>query len=77
MAKALKLVLLHFLALWETSPEPFRLLTIKEAAEVLCVNPETVKSLIRRSELPARKVGGRWRISESVLAKWLEGLNKL
>jgi excisionase family DNA binding protein len=61
----------------ETDREPLRLLTIKEAAEVLRVNPRTVKSMIRRSELPARKVGSRWRISESGLAKWLEGRNGL
>ena len=57
--------------------EPLRLLTIKEAAEVLRVNPRTVKSMIRRSELPARKVGSRWRVSESGLAKWIQGLNEL
>jgi excisionase family DNA binding protein len=67
---------------WMTSPmesnvEAVRFLTVKEAAEVLRLNPRTVKAMIRRNELPAFKVGSRWRFRESQLTKWLEGLNEL
>ena len=67
---------------WMTSPmesnvQVVRFLTVKEAAEVLRLNPRTVKAMIRRNELPAFKVGSRWRFRESQLTKWLEGLNEL
>jgi len=67
---------------WMTSPmesnvQVVRFLTVKEAAEVLRLNPRTVKAMIRRNELPAFKVGSRWRFRESQLTKWLEGINEL
>jgi excisionase family DNA binding protein len=32
--------------------------------------------MINRKDLPAFKVGGQWRIYETALAKWLEGLHE-
>jgi len=32
--------------------------------------------MIQRKELSAFKVGGQWRLRESELATWLEGLNE-
>ena len=39
-----------------------KLLSIKEVAELLSVHPRTVNRMINRGELPAVKVGNRWRI---------------
>jgi excisionase family DNA binding protein len=62
----------------ENELEPLRLLSIKEAAEVLRVHPRTVKTMIRRNELPAFKVRSQWRLRESELARrLLEGVNEL
>lgn len=40
-------------------PVPY--LTLAEVADVLRLNPRTVRELVRRRELPGRIVGGRWR----------------
>ena len=51
--------------------EEDRLLTIKEVAEYLRVDPKTVRRLIEDGELAAHKIGRQWRISESDLKKYL------
>jgi excisionase family DNA binding protein len=61
----------------ENNIDPFTLLTLKEAAEVLRVSTRTVHRMVGGKELPAFKVGGQWRLRESELQKWLEGLNEL
>lgn len=43
------------------------MLTVHEAAERLSVHPETIRRLIRRGELNAKKVGAVYRISEDDL----------
>ena len=61
----------------ENTIDPLSLLTIKEAAEALRLSTRTVHRMVGRKELPAFKVGGQWRLRESELQKWLEGLNQL
>ena len=51
--------------------EDNRLLTIREVAEYLRVDPKTVRRLIEDGELAAHKIGRQWRISESDLKKYL------
>jgi excisionase family DNA binding protein len=45
------------------APPPIgdRLLTIKEAAEVLRLSPRTVRDYVQRGEIEGRIIGGRWR----------------
>ena len=38
-----------------------RLLTLREAAEVLRLNPRAVREYVNRGELEGRIIGGRWR----------------
>jgi excisionase family DNA binding protein len=57
--------------------EPFRLLTIKQAAELLRVSPRTIQAMIQRKELTAFRVGHQWRIRESQLTKWIQDLGEL
>ena len=62
----------------EKEPESLRLLTLREAAQMLQVSPRTLQRLIRKNDLPAFKVGGQWRVRESQLAQWIrfrEGSN--
>jgi len=59
-----------------------RLLTLQEAAQVLRLNPRTVRGYIQRGEIEAGIIGGRWRFRRAALdsffakaARWwdLEG----
>ncbi len=47
-------------------------LTAAEVAALLKVNVETVYALIRREGLPAARVGGQWRFSETKVRTWFE-----
>jgi excisionase family DNA binding protein len=38
-----------------------RLLTLREAAEVLRLHPRTVREYLSRGEIEGRVIGGRWR----------------
>jgi excisionase family DNA binding protein len=46
-------------------------LTVREAAELLRVGEHTVRALAARGELPARRLGRRWRFSRRALLDWL------
>jgi excisionase family DNA binding protein len=63
--------------LMESDVEQIRLLTLDEAAEVLQVSKRTVRRMVDQKEFPAFKVGGQWRVRESEVAKWIQGLSDL
>jgi excisionase family DNA binding protein len=44
-----------------------RLLTVGQAAQVLHLHVRTVRRLMREGKLPARKIGGQWRLPGSQL----------
>ncbi|PYT61525.1 MAG: hypothetical protein DMG35_09150 [Acidobacteria bacterium] len=44
-----------------------RLLTLREAAEVLRLNPRTVRECVQRGEIEGRIIGGRWRFRRADL----------
>jgi excisionase family DNA binding protein len=44
-----------------------RLLTLREAAEVLRLNPRTVREYVQRGEIEGRIIGGRWRFRRTDL----------
>lgn len=52
---------------------PPALLTVAEVAEHLRVSEMTVYRLLKRGDLPARRVGQRWRIAVEDLTAYLEG----
>lgn len=62
--------------LMDDNDQPLRFLTTHETAELLQVSKRTLQRMINRKDLPAFKVGGQWRIYETALAKWLEGLRE-
>jgi excisionase family DNA binding protein len=43
------------------------LLTLREAAEVLRLNPRTVREYVQRGEIEGRIIGGRWRFRRADL----------
>ena len=48
------------------------ILTIPEVARILHVTPKVVREQCAKGCLPARKIGGSWRIEESLLAQWFQ-----
>ena len=44
-----------------------RLLTLKEAAEVLRLSTRTVREYVQRGEIEGRIIGGRWRFRRADL----------
>lgn len=56
----------------ENDREPFRFLTLREAAALLHVSTRTVERMIRLSQFPAFKVGGQWRVRESQFTEWIQ-----
>ena len=48
------------------------LYTVKEVAETLKLNPETIKRMIYRKDLAAVKVCGSWRIEEDEIERLIE-----
>jgi excisionase family DNA binding protein len=58
----------------QQAPKPIgeRLFTLLEAAEVLRLNPRTVRKFVRRGELEGRIIGGRWRFRREDLDSFYE-----
>jgi excisionase family DNA binding protein len=53
------------------------LLTIDEVAEYLKLNSRTIRSMIKRKQIPGfMKVGHQWRIDAADLQKYLDSLKK-
>ena len=48
-------------------------LTTSEVANILRVSDRTVQLLADKGELPAVRVGKRWRFTREVIRKWVTG----
>jgi len=46
--------------------------TLKEAADLLCISPETYYRGVREGRFPGRKVGGQWRVPCKTLHRYAE-----
>ena len=47
-------------------------LNIRDAADYLGISPHTLYKLVERSEVPAAKVGGSWRLNPAALDEFLQ-----
>jgi excisionase family DNA binding protein len=47
-------------------------LDVGMTAELLMVSTDTVYDLLKRGELPGRKVGRKWLTTRSVILRWIE-----
>ena len=56
------------------APKPIgeRLLTLREAADVLRLSTRTVREYVQRGEIEARIIGGRWRFRRMDLDAFYE-----
>lgn len=57
----------------QESKAPEKLLTVREAAQLLRLGEVTVYRLAQRRKIPAVKVGGSWRFNRGMLEEWLMG----
>lgn len=48
------------------------ILTVKQIADYLQLNEETIKRALQKKELIGFKFGKNWRIERECLAKWIE-----
>lgn len=48
-----------------------RYLTVEDVASVLSVKPKTAWKYVKSGEVPAFRIGGRWRVSENDLETWV------
>ena len=56
----------------ESKPIGERLLTLREAAEVLRLSTRTVREYVQRKEIEGRIIGGRWRFRRADLDAFFE-----
>ncbi len=54
-------------------PSAPAVLTLHEAAHLLRIGSEELERLARRNEVPARRIGTRWRFNRAALLAWLNG----
>jgi excisionase family DNA binding protein len=55
-----------------TKPIGEHLLTLREAAEVLRLNPRTVREYVHLGKIEGRIIGGRWRFRRADLDAFFE-----
>jgi excisionase family DNA binding protein len=51
---------------------PLKILTIREVCEYLHLSPATVYRILRRTDIPAFRIGKSWRFSLLELDRWIE-----
>jgi len=50
---------------------PQQVLTVEHVAELLGLNPETVRRLLNKGELPGKRIGRRWYVRRAALLEVL------
>lgn len=54
-------------------PEPGdRFLTPKEVSDILAVNEQTIRRMLRDGSMPGVRIGRHWRVSLKALERWVE-----
>jgi len=47
------------------------IMTPREAADYLSIHVRTIYRLVKKGEIPGRKVGGSWRFKKEALDEWI------
>lgn len=47
---------------------------IKETADMLDINPLTLNGFVKKGLIPARKLGGRWHITDVNIKEYVKGI---
>ena len=56
--------------------EAFRLYTLTELEEILGVSHRTLLDYVKSGKLKARKIGGKWKVTEENLKLFINGEDK-
>ena len=51
------------------------ILSVDQASALLQLNPQTVRRMLVRGQLPGRKLGNTWRLSRNQLLEFVENRN--
>lgn len=49
-----------------------RWIDVEEAAKYLGVTPETVRTWVKQKDMPAQKIGRRWKFKISEIDEWVK-----
>ena len=49
-----------------------KLMDIKEAAEILGISSQKLYQMAKLKEVPAKKIGGRWKLHPERLKEWID-----
>lgn len=52
-------------------PQEFPLMTIEQVAQLLQLQPETVRTMARQGRIPALRIGRLWRFDRKQIEIWL------
>ena len=55
-----------------TTENTERWIGIEEVAEYLGVKPSTVRDWIKKTDIPANKIGKQWKFKKSELDEWVK-----
>ena len=46
-------------------------MTVKQIAEYLQIDPQSVYKMAQRNKVPCTKIAGQWRFKKSIIDEWL------
>ena len=52
--------------------EPREVMNLRQASQYLGVSPDTLYRYICEGEVPAFKLGNRWKFKKTILDRWME-----
>ena len=57
----------------EPIPENFKMYSLEEVAAILGVSVRTMHTYVKEGKIKAVKIGGSWKVSTSILQKFIDG----
>jgi len=52
--------------------EAGEVMNVRQAAQYLSISPDTLYRYITEGEIPAFKLGNRWKLRKTILDRWME-----
>jgi len=64
-------IMVRKMKLEENQPKRTQIMTLQEVGKYLGVHPITIYRLLKKTDIPAFKIGGQWRFKKDVFDLWL------